>query len=211
VSDHDPAPLDSLEEGGVPALAELRLHHGTVWHWNRAVYDPTGGGHLRLELRALPAGPTVADMLANAAFLLGLTLDLAPEIGTVLPAFPFACAERNFYRAAQHGLAADLLWPFETTAPPQPLPATQLLPPLIERARRGLRTAGVAEAEVSARLDTFAARVASGVTGAVWQRRTLAHEEHSRDRPAALAAMVERYIAHAGAGRPVHTWSERES
>jgi hypothetical protein len=209
VSDGDPPALACVEEGGVPALAELRLHHGTVWHWNRAVYDPAGGGHLRLELRALPAGPTLADMLANAAFLLGLTLDLAPEIGTVLPAFPFACAERNFYRAAQRGLAADLLWPFETTAPPQPLPASQLLPPLIERARRGLRTAGVDQAEVTARLDTFAARVASGVTGAVWQRRTLSDEERTRDRTGALAAMLQRYLAHAASGRPVHTWSER--
>jgi hypothetical protein len=206
VSEGDPPALACVDAGGVPPLAELRLHHGTVWHWNRAVYDPTDGGHLRLELRALPAGPTLADMLANAAFLLGLTLDLAPEIGSVLPAFPFDCAERNFYRAAQRGLAADLLWPFETTAPPQPLPATQLLPPLIERARRGLRTAGVAEAEVSARLDTFAARVASGVTGAVWQRRTLANEERTRDRAGALAAMLERYLVQAASGRPVHSW-----
>jgi hypothetical protein len=54
----------------VPALEELRLHQGTVWRWNRAIYDPAEGGHLRIEMRALPAGPTVIDMLANAAFLL---------------------------------------------------------------------------------------------------------------------------------------------
>jgi hypothetical protein len=72
-------PLDRLDRGdGVPALEELRLHQGTVWRWNRAIYDPADGGHLRIEMRALPAGPTVTDMLANAAFLLGLTLALAP-------------------------------------------------------------------------------------------------------------------------------------
>jgi len=64
-------PLGRLGRGQVPALEELRLHQGTVWSWNRAVYDPAGGGHLRIEMRALPAGPTVVDMLANAAFLVG--------------------------------------------------------------------------------------------------------------------------------------------
>ena len=72
-------PLERLAAGRVPALDELRLHQSTVWRWNRAIYDPAGGGHLRIELRALPAGPTVVDMLANAAFLLGLTLALAPD------------------------------------------------------------------------------------------------------------------------------------
>jgi Glutamate-cysteine ligase family 2(GCS2) len=198
--------LACVDAGGVPALTELRLHHGTVWYWNRAVYDPTGDGHLRLELRSLPAGPTGADMLANAAFLLGLILDLAPETSALLPAFPFDYAERNFYRAARHGLGADLLWPLETTSAPQPLPAAQLIPPLIERARRGLRGAGVAEDEVALRLDTFAARVQSGVTGAVWQRHTLAHAEQTRDRDAALATMLEQYVDHAATGRPVHVW-----
>ena len=48
-----------------------------MWRWDRAIYDPAEGGHLRIELRALPSGPTVTDMLANAALLLGLTLALA--------------------------------------------------------------------------------------------------------------------------------------
>lgn len=74
----DPAAV--LRAGGVPALSELRLHHGTIWHWNRAVFDDASGGHLRIEMRALPAGPTAADMTANAAFLLGLTLALAPRM-----------------------------------------------------------------------------------------------------------------------------------
>ena len=100
----------ALPPAGCPGLAELRLHQGTVWRWNRAVYDPDGAGHLRIELRALPAGPTVADMLANAAFMLGLALELAPG-AELLPGVPFACAERNFYRRRPAGLAAELLWP----------------------------------------------------------------------------------------------------
>ena len=45
-----------LAPGGLaPPLDELRLHQSTVWRWNRAIYDPTSGGHLRIEMRALPA------------------------------------------------------------------------------------------------------------------------------------------------------------
>ena len=75
----DQDPLAAGELGQAPPLAELRLHQGTVWRWNRPVYDPASGGHLRIEMRALPAGPTVVDMLANAAFLIGLSRWLASE------------------------------------------------------------------------------------------------------------------------------------
>ena len=78
---------------------------------NRAVYDPSAGGHLRIEMRALPAGPTVTDMLANAAFLIGLTLWLADRDERWTYAVPYERAEHGFYRAAQDGLAAQLTWP----------------------------------------------------------------------------------------------------
>jgi len=195
-----------VDAGGVPQLAELRLHHGTVWYWNRAVYDPVHGGHLRIELRALPSGPTVTDMLANAAFLVGLTLDLAPEISTLLPAFPFTCAEHNFQRAARDGLAADLLWPRDATSAPEPVAVRELLPMLIDRARRGLEDAGVEHAEARSRLDVFAGRVATGQTGAVWQRRVLSAPQRAAGSEEALGRMVNRYLTHAATDAPVHTW-----
>jgi hypothetical protein len=63
VGDEDP--LERVRAGGVPTLDEIRLHQGTVWRWNRAIYDPADGGHLRIEMRAMPAGPSVPDMVAN--------------------------------------------------------------------------------------------------------------------------------------------------
>ena len=58
--------------------AELRLHNGTIYRWNRPVYDVVDGRpHLRVENRVLPAGPTVVDMMANAAFYFGLVRALA--------------------------------------------------------------------------------------------------------------------------------------
>src|SRR6266511_2931412 len=108
LGDHDP--LAGMEEGQAPPLQELRLHQGTVWRCNRAVYDPASGGHLRIEMRALPSGPTVTDMLANAALLVGLSLWLAEQDPSWTYALSFERAEKGFYRAAQQGLEAELTW-----------------------------------------------------------------------------------------------------
>jgi hypothetical protein len=62
-------PQQVLDAGGVPQLSEMRLHNGTIYRWNRPIYDVSDGmPHLRLENRVLPAGPTIVDTLANAAF-----------------------------------------------------------------------------------------------------------------------------------------------
>ncbi len=196
-----------VDAGGLPKLDELRLHHGTVWNWNRPVYEPAGGGHLRVELRAMPSGPSVDDMLANAAFLLGGILALAPRMDEILPAFPFALAERNFYRAAQLGLDAQLLWPAHPFAPPEPVLAKDLLLSLMPLVSEGLAKAGVATNEARHFLEVFGERVRSGITGATWQRRTLAAlEERSFDRDVALREMLEHYVAGFESRQPISAW-----
>src|SRR3954449_3219226 len=73
-------PVEVLDAGGVPELAELRLHNGTIYRWNRPVYDVVRcKPPLRVENPPLPAGPTVVDTLANAAFYYGLVKALAEE------------------------------------------------------------------------------------------------------------------------------------
>jgi hypothetical protein len=191
---------------GVPPLDELRLHQGTVWRWNRAIYDPSAGGHLRIEMRALPAGPTVTDMLANAAFLIGLTLWLAGQDERWTYALPFERADHGFYRAAQHGLAAELSWPAWTSDRVRTVPAADLVPELLPAARQGLVGAGVAAAEADRLLGVIGARVATGQTGAAWQRAALAAAEQGRPRDEALAVMFGRYLSLAATGQPVHTW-----
>ena len=188
-----------------PGLDELRLHQGTVWRWNRAIYDPAAGGHLRIEMRALPAGPTVTDMLANAAFLVGLTLWLAGQDQRWTYGLPFERADHGFYRAAQYGLAAELTWP---SGPHQvrTVTAAALVPELLPAARAGLVGAGVAEAEADRLLGVIGARAATGQTGAAWQRAALAAAEPGRSREQALRVMLDRYLACAATGQPVHTW-----
>ena len=201
----DPGAPISRRAGDPPRLDELRLHQGTVWRWNRAIYDPAAGGHLRIEMRALPAGPTVTDMLANAAFLIGLTLWLAGQDQRWTYGLPFERADHGFYRAAQRGLAAELTWP---SGPHQvrTVAAAVLVPELLPAARHGLVRAGVAAAEADRLLGVISARVATGQTGAAWQRAALAAAERGRSREQALAVMLDRYLACAATGQPVHTW-----
>jgi len=192
--------------GQAPSLDELRLHQGTVWRWNRGIYDPAQGGHLRIEMRALPAGPTVIDMLANAAFLIGLSLRLAGQDQQWTYALPFERADHNFYRAAQHGLSAQLTWPTGQRDQTRTVAAARLVAELVPAARQGLVQAGVAAEEADGLLDVISARAATGRTGAAWQRATLAAAEQRLDRERALAVMLARYLRYSGTGLAVHTW-----
>lgn len=187
-----------------PALTELRLHAGTVWTWNRPVYDPSHGGHLRIEARALPAGPTTLDMMANAAFLAGIGHALARDITRMTEQMPFSFAEWNFYRAAQFGLDAQLVWPGRYTM--RKLSARQLARELLPVADQGLAQLSVDAAERRTWLDIIAARLDAGITGARWQRATLQTFEASLSRDLALRALTASYRELSRAGQPVHTW-----
>ena len=77
----DEDPVEVLERGDVPKLAELRLHNGTIYRWNRPIYDVVtrAGRTCGSRTACLPAGPTVVDVLANAAFYFGLVKVLAEQ------------------------------------------------------------------------------------------------------------------------------------
>jgi gamma-glutamyl:cysteine ligase YbdK (ATP-grasp superfamily) len=206
VVDAGEGPLAGVGAGNAPSLRELRLHQSTVWSWNRPIYDPADGGHLRIEMRALPAGPSIADMLANAAFLLGLSLDLSNQAESWRRGFPFDDAHHNFYRAAQLGLHAELAWPPEPGAPSRPVGARELVLSLVPRAQAGLDAAGIDREDSEPLLAILAERAGTGRTGAVWQRAALSRLEAALPREEALAAMLQRYLTHTADGRPVHTW-----
>lgn len=201
--------VEVVRAGGVPGLDELRLHSGTVWRWNRPVYDPEGGGHIRLELRALPSGPTVRDMMANCAFLVGLTLGLEEHAEWMTAALPFRYAEHNFTAAARSGLGATLLWPEHRAPSPRPVAVTALLDAMFPIAARGLASAGVDAAEADELLGLVSDRVASGVTGARWQRARVEEDEPRLGRHAAVLRMFGGYLALQREGFPVHTWPAR--
>jgi gamma-glutamyl:cysteine ligase YbdK (ATP-grasp superfamily) len=137
-------------------------------------------GHLRIELRALPAGPTVIDMVANAAFLVGLSLWLADQDERWTWRLSFERAEHGFYRAAQHGLAAELTWPFGDNGRLRTHPTAQLVAELLAAARDGLVAAGVAAAEADHLLGVVAARVVCSLIQDLSFRKAWRHRTYPR-------------------------------
>ncbi|HEX6873463.1 MAG TPA: glutamate-cysteine ligase family protein [Micromonosporaceae bacterium] len=200
--DEDPDAV--ARAGGVPRLAELRLHNGTVYRWNRPVYDITAGvPHLRVENRVLPAGPTVVDMLANAAFYFGVTRALADSDRPVWTQLPYAAAEQNFFLAAREGLSATLFWPRLGEIGVTDLVLERLLP----AAHDGLDRFNVEPAVRDRLLGIIEQRCLTGRNGAVWQAAMVSRlEECGMDRPTALREMLLRYIKLMHTNEPVHSW-----
>ncbi|MFD7868402.1 glutamate-cysteine ligase family protein [Streptomyces sp. NPDC059783] len=203
-------PLRVLDDGGVPHLHELVLHNGTVYRWNRPVYGLVDGvPHLRVENRVLPAGPTVADVMANTALYYGLVRSLAEEPRPVWTRMPFAAAAENFENACRLGVDAELLWPRPgrsgglTRVPAVKLVRDELLP----LAAAGLDAWNVEAADRDHYLGIIEGRCRRRTNGASWQA-----EAYHRARRAglargdALAAMTRRYGELMQAGEPVHTW-----
>lgn len=202
LSDEDPVAV--LESGGVPALAEMRLHNGTIYRWNRPIYDIVGGApHLRVENRVLPAGPTIVDAVANALFYYGALRALAHEDRPVWTRMSFGVAEENFLSAAREGIEARLFWPRHGD-----LPATELvLRHLLPLAHEGLQQWGVSDAVRERYLAVIEGRCLSVHNGASWQIEAVRRlQERGLDRVEALRQMLQRYAENMHANLPVHTW-----
>ncbi|MFD5793897.1 glutamate--cysteine ligase [Streptomyces diastatochromogenes] len=203
-------PLEVLDAGGVPRLAELVLHNGTVYRWNRPVYDIANGvPHLRVENRVLPAGPTVTDVIANAAFYYGLVRALAEESRPLWTRLPFAAAEANFDAACRYGIDARFVWPrrgrYGGTGEVDAV--TLVRDELLPLASAGLDAWGVEAADRDLYLGVIEERCRRRVNGASWQAATFHRAlEQGLGREAALAATTRRYAELMHAGEPVHTW-----
>ncbi|AVL99641.1 glutamate--cysteine ligase [Gordonia iterans] len=203
----DVDPLTVLEEGGIPHLDELRLHNGTVYRWNRPVYDVVDGqAHLRVENRVLPAGPTVVDIMANAAFYYGVVRGLVEQELPVWSKMSFDAARENLTAGAHWGMEGQLYWPDVGWIRPDELTLRILLP----LAERGLTAYGVSDKAKSRYLGIIHGRCVTKQTGSVWQRRSVAAREAAgQDRRRALHGMLTDYVALMHEGEPVHNWPVR--
>jgi gamma-glutamyl:cysteine ligase YbdK (ATP-grasp superfamily) len=195
-------PLAVLEGGGTPKLAELRLHNGTIYRWNRPVYDINAGvPHLRVENRVLAAGPTVADTIANAAFYFGLVRAFAESERPLWSQMSFSAAEENFHVAAQQGIDAQVYWPGVGQVQTTELVLRRLLP----MAQQGLEAWGATGAEIDRMLGIIEQRCLTGRNGAEWFARQM-HQRTDADRYDALRATLLDYCERMHTNEPVHTW-----
>ncbi len=201
-TDEDPHAV--ISAGGVPELAELRMHNGTIYRWNRPIYDTTDTDHhLRLENRVLPAGPTVRDTVADAAFYYGAVRALARAERPAWSRMPFEAAAANLQEGARHGFGARLYWPDRGWTSPSDLVLHTLLP----LAHAGLDSLGVDPSVRDTYLGVVEDRCRTGRNGARWQRDAVAAREAAgEDRDRALAGMVADYLERMHSDAPVHTW-----
>lgn len=199
-------PLAIVKAGGTPRLRELRLHQGSIWHWNRPVFDPVDGGHLRIELRALPAGPSIVDMLANAALAIGLAKSLQGSIKELLPAIPFSYCTANFYRAAQKGMAAELFWPSPRQSQPEYFSVPTILETLLPKLPESLNSMGFQKEDVASLLDVIAERLETRQNGAQWQLNKLDELRKDLHKREALLEMLHQYQTNSDANIPVAQW-----
>jgi hypothetical protein len=197
-------PLAVLEAGGTPGLHELRLHNGTIYRWNRPIYDVADGKpHLRVENRVLAAGPTVVDTMANAAFYFGVVRALAEHERPLWSQMSFSAAEENFHVAARDGIEAQVYWPGIGQVSAVELTLRRLLP----MAREGLDRWGVDAGERDRLLDIIEARCNAGQNGSSWFRAGVrSRESDVRDRREAIRETLLEYRMRMHSNAPVHTW-----
>ncbi|WP_416332771.1 hypothetical protein [Amycolatopsis echigonensis] len=169
------------------------------------MYDVVDGlPHLRVENRVLPAGPTVADIVANAAFFYGAQRALAEQDRPVWSQMSFQAAEENLYEGARKGFEAQLYWPGIGWIPPDELALRVLLP----LAHEGLRRSDVSDEARVRYLGIIERRCLARRSGATWQRDyVLRAHERGADRETALNWMLRRYLELSAEGEPVHTWT----
>jgi gamma-glutamyl:cysteine ligase YbdK (ATP-grasp superfamily) len=200
----DPAAV--LAQGDTPRLSELRMHNGTIYRWNRPVYDVhRGKPHLRVENRVLPAGPTVVDILANCALYYGLVRVLAEQERPVWSQMSFATANDNFNAGSRKGIAASLYWRGVGEVPVTELVLRRLLP----LARQGLLEWGVDQAISDRLLGVIERRCINHRNGAEWQVQAFHRIDEDRqpfDRRDTLREMLGRYVEHMHSNEPVHAW-----
>ncbi len=193
---HFPVLLPILSGEAPERLPHLRLHNGTIWRWNRPLvgFDPDGTPHVRIEHRVIPAGPSIVDMIANAAFYYGLAESFARERWEQDIAYPWA--KDNFYQAARHGLNGLAVG---RTGDKARLDAW-ILRELLPLAESGLASLGLAKQDIDYYLGIVERRAATGLTGGEWQRRFIAR--HPND----FAALTREYLNRQHTGEPVHQW-----
>ncbi|MAT66396.1 MAG: glutamate--cysteine ligase [Gammaproteobacteria bacterium] len=196
--DHFPVLLPIEYEAPPEQLAHLRLHNGTIWRWNRPLigFDDDGTPHLRIEHRVIPAGPTLADGIANAAFFYGLIFELGERDEVLEWRLPFATARDNFYAAARHGLESQVTWFDGKRVRMQALLVDKLLP----LARRGLERLELDGGDIERYTGIIRQRLRNGCNGAAWQRAWVAR--HGRDWQGLTEACLERQRTDV----PVHEW-----
>ncbi|MCK4707957.1 MAG: glutamate--cysteine ligase, partial [Gammaproteobacteria bacterium] len=195
---HFPVLLPMLFDSDQSSLEHLRLHNGTIWRWNRPIigFNENNKPHLRIEHRVIPSGPTVLDQIANVALYYGLVHYFAEHHQIVSSLTEFSVAKDNFYKAARHGLDANIKWIDGENYPLQQLFKEKL----IAYAEQGLKELEIVESDIEFFINIIKCRVETGRTGSYWQQEFV--KRHGDN----MTLLSKQYFINQNAGKPVHEW-----
>ena len=196
-----------LLAGKVPGLAHLQFFNGSVYRWNRLCYGVNDDekAALRIEARALPAGLTRRDQMANAALWWGLMATADEEAEGLTEALPFSRVRESFNRAARDGMESQIFWKNGQSLPADRLLLDELLP----MAERGLGSLGVSDA--GEWLQPVEERARSMQTASRWMLDSFDSLRADYDRNRSSLYLTEAMIALGETGEPVSRWPVRKT
>lgn len=201
--DIDEHAMQSISENKIPTLRALRLHNGTIYRWNRICYGITDNKpHMRMECRYIPAGPTVRDEMANAAFWFGLMKARPENVKKIWEHFDFKDVKSNFFKAARAGMESAFVWRGKTISAYE-LIKNELLP----LAHTGLRECGMSEEEIFLYLGTIEKRLETR-TGAQWQVQNFRKLKKEMNDADALRVLTEHMYKLQLQNIPVCNWPD---
>jgi len=196
-------PLGMVERGEAPSLNALRLHNGTIYRWNRPCYGVSNGvAHLRIENRVVPAGPTIVDEIANAAFFIGMMAGMAEQQPNVRDQIRFDDVKTNFLAAAREGIRAQMNWFGDSYTPVKELITQQLLP----LAREGLEQMAVDRGDIERYLGVLEDRVNKRRTGARWLLESLEGMGEQGTPNQRMRCLVSSLVHQQSSGHPIAEW-----
>ena len=208
-ADVDEDSIDLIGKGKVPKLRALQVHNSTVYRWNRPCYGISDNGkpHLRIENRVLPAGPTVLDEVANAAFWLGAVIGMHEAVPDIRKELSWEDARDNFVKAAKFGIDSKFNWFGEKKISACDLVLEELLP----LARKGLESRDVRKKDIKRYLDVIEQRAKKHMNGARWQLRAFTKLTKEVSRDEALSVLTASIVKNQAENQPVHKWKMPEA
>ncbi|MFZ1496440.1 MAG: CBS domain-containing protein, partial [Saprospiraceae bacterium] len=196
--------IEAIRSGRSPKLKALQIHNSTVYRWNRPCYGISENGkpHLRIENRVLPAGPTVVDEMANAAFWLGCMVGMGEEYKDITKHISYADIRDNFGKAARYGIDSTFTWLKDKKIGAKELVWKELLP----IARAGLEKQKVDKKDIDKYLGIIEERAEAHTNGARWMLRAFTKLKDEVGLEEANTVMTSAIVFNQSKGIPVHKW-----
>lgn len=195
--------LELLAKNKIPSLKALQVHNSTVYRWNRPCYGVADNvPHLRIENRVLPAGPTVVDEVANAAFWLGLMKGMALHYQDISNNMSFDHAKSNFLAASIHGLETRFRWLDGSRYAAADLIREALIP----LAKEGLQSVQADAADIDKYIGIIEERNNSGMTGSHWMIDSYSELSKVGTKDEVMTTLAANIFHKQRQNQPVHTW-----